>query len=82
MCDKLCAVSKMFAEHANTGDFHLETRYVNGRWDWTVFNLRTGSEAHGVGESLEDAKASAEGVAGEKPKQWYPMGRPIVEKPF
>ena len=74
-------MARVFAEHANAGDFHLEARYVNEHWEWTVFNLRTGSEAHGVGKSLEDAKASAEKVAGAKPKQWYPMGRPIMGEP-
>ena len=74
-------MSKVFAQHANAGDFHLETHYVNEHWEWTVSNLRTGSEAHGVGKSLEDAKASAESVAGAKPKQWHPMGRPITGEP-
>jgi hypothetical protein len=74
-------MSKVFAEHADAGDFHLETRYLDGRWEWMVFNLRTGSQAQGVGKSLQEAKASAEAVARAKPKQWYPMGRPIVEEP-
>jgi hypothetical protein len=73
-------MSKAFAEHANAGDFHLETRYADRKWERIVFNLRTGSKAQGRGNSLEDVKACAEDVAGAKPKQWHPMGRPITEE--
>lgn len=66
---------KVFVEHADVGDFHLEICCVNGTWEWSVFHMRTGSKATGQGKSLREAKARAEGVAAVKPK-WRRVGRP------
>jgi hypothetical protein len=65
-------MSQLIAE-ADAGDFHLEIRYLDGKWEWKVFYWRTGSQAKGRGESLEDAKSRAEDVAGAKPKLWRPI---------
>jgi hypothetical protein len=71
-------MSKVIAQ-ADAGNFHLEVGYQDGEWEWTVSNMKTGSEANGTGESLEKAKSYAEDVAGTKPK-WRPIGRPMVDK--
>jgi hypothetical protein len=70
----------LFAEHADAGDFHLETRYLDGKWEWAVFNFENWLAGHRERESLEDAKSCAEDVAGAKPK-WRPIGRPVIEEP-
>lgn len=49
-----------FAQHADAGDLHLETRFVPGLgWEWEVFRRGRESVEHGTARSLEDAKAQA-----------------------
>jgi hypothetical protein len=57
-------MAKVFAQYANVGDFHLETRYGKNGWEWSVRNRRKDSQAIGKANSLEHAKACAEEVAG------------------
>ena len=48
----------MFAQHAQVGDLHIETRYVQqGRWEWFVFKKRASERLYsGDSTSLEAAK--------------------------
>jgi hypothetical protein len=60
-----------FAEHAEVGDFRLNTKLVDGLWQWTMENVKTNFRPHGISLSSEGAKALAEKAAGHRPKKWY-----------
>ena len=74
-------MSKVFAQHAKVGDFHLEARYGKNGWEWSVRNRRKDSQAMGKANSLEHAKSCAEEVAGGKPKQWLPISHAVIKSP-
>jgi hypothetical protein len=76
---KLEKVPRVFAQHANAGKFHLETRYASKRWEWAVFKQKGGPAMFsGAAVSLESAKQSAAAAIGVKETHWMDIG-PAIE---
>jgi hypothetical protein len=74
----------IFAQHAQAGEYHLETRYVElGRWEWMVFKKgKTVAEFSGDATTLESAKKNAAMRVGlyTETVKWQPIG-PAIEAP-
>jgi len=69
-------MDKVFAKHGDVGHLHLETQFVDGKWEWFVFDSRKNTRiAAGMADSVEKAKAEAEKAAGGRPPQWRNVGR-------
>jgi len=52
------------SQHAFAGELHLETRFLDGQWEWEVLKVKHNERINrGRAESLEDAKEKAERVA-------------------
>jgi hypothetical protein len=72
-------VPRVFAQHADAGEFRLETRYVSKRWEWAVFKRKGGPAIFsGAAGSLESAKQSAAAAIGLKEAHWMDIG-PAIE---
>ena len=57
-------MDKVFAKHGDVGHLHLETQFVDGKWEWFVFASRKNTRiAAGMADSVEKAKAEAEKAA-------------------
>jgi hypothetical protein len=70
---------RVFAQHADAGQFHLETRYVSKHWEWAVFKQKGGPAVFsGTAVSLESAKQSAAAAVGLKDAHWVDIG-PAIE---
>jgi hypothetical protein len=73
-------VRKVSAQHADAGQFHLETRYaVSEHWEWLVISMKGGSARFsGEERTLESAKHSAETAIGFiGGARWTDIGPPI-----
>jgi len=75
-------MAKVFAQHAQAGKYHLETRYVEaGRWEWFAkASERKLPEFSGDAETLEGAMQSACHSIGLGFADWMPIG-PAIEVP-
>ena len=75
-------MDKLFAKHAELAHLHLETQYVDGRWEWFVLDTRNHVRI-GAGrvDSLEAAVAAAEDASGGKPNHWHTVSRDMELKP-
>ncbi len=70
---------KLFAQHGDRGDLHLETIYTAGKWGWRVLHAKQGEIECGEAGSLGDATIAAESAAGRVIIHWYNVGPEIVE---
>jgi hypothetical protein len=73
-------MSSIFAQHAQAGKYHLETRYVEpGRWEWFAKVSQPGlPEFLGNAKNLEGAMQSACSSIGLSFAEWMPIG-PAIE---
>jgi hypothetical protein len=74
---------RIFAQHAQVGEYHLKTRYIEpGRWEWHAAapNPRQLPEFSGEETTLEAAKKSACNSIGLAFADWMPIG-PGIEFP-
>ena len=75
-------MAKVFAQHAEAGKYHLETRYIEPRrWEWFVLDARQTSKTvfSGDAETLEAAMRNAAANAGLYPEtvKWRPIGQQV-----
>ena len=64
-------MARTFAQHAEAGLYHLETRYCEpNRWEWTVFGK--GKKGNGILWRYRDARGSKE--------ERHDDGRPILRQ--
>jgi hypothetical protein len=65
------------AHHAQVGELHLETWEANGRYFWSVTNIKTRQQLNaGEAKTLDMAKIQASGAAGVQEQQitWRGIG--------
>lgn len=69
-----------FAEHADAGDVHLETRYVaKALWEWEVISIKGRTRIDsGSSTSLTDAKKAAMACAKVESAEWGSIGPEII----
>jgi hypothetical protein len=70
---------KLFAQHGDRGDLHLETMYTDGKWEWRVLHAKQGEIDRGGANSLGDATIAAEKAAGGVAIHWYNVGPKVQE---
>ncbi len=76
---KLLAMARIFAQHATAGQYHLETAFIDGQWDWKVIALKRGlPEFTGTDTSLDVAKKNAMQRIGLTQAEWRNIG-PAIE---
>jgi hypothetical protein len=63
-----------FAQHADTGPFHYETRFVGGTWEWEITETLKGKIGSGRAATLDHAKAAIIVETGRKPDEWKDIG--------
>jgi hypothetical protein len=66
--------------HAQVGDLHLETWTADGRFFWSVTNIKTRQQlSAGEANTLDAAKIQASGAAGVRERQitWRGIGPPL-----
>jgi hypothetical protein len=70
----------IFAQHAQAGEYHLETRYIEpGRSEWSAAPNRRGAPSFsGDARSLDGAMHSACHAVGLGFADWMPIG-PAIE---
>ena len=75
-------MGRIFAQHAEAGLYHLETRYCEpNRWEWMVFKKgKTEAEFSGDTTTLEAAKKNAAMTVGLYEADWMPTG-PAIDVP-
>jgi hypothetical protein len=75
-------MARVFAEHAQAGKYHLETRYVEpGRWEWFAKPSQRKLPAFsGDAKTLDSAKQAACHSIGRAFADWKPIG-PAIEVP-
>lgn len=75
-------MARIFAQHADAGLYHLETRYCEpNRWEWMVFEAgRKGVAFSGDAATLEAAKKNAADAVGLSFVIWKNIG-PAIELP-
>jgi hypothetical protein len=77
-------MAKIFAQHAQAGEYHLETRYCEpGRWEWMVFRKgKRVAEFSGNATTQDGAQKDAAMRVGLYPEgvNWMPIG-PAIEIP-
>jgi len=74
-------MGKVFAQHATAGEYHLETYFIDGQWEWKAIALRRKlPEFAGTAKSLEGAKKSAMTSVGLMDAAWRDVG-PVIEVP-
>lgn len=79
----LSAMAQVFAQHANAGLYHLETRYIEpNRWEWYALDALKTSKVIFAGEAttLEAAKQAACAAVGLCFANWMCIG-PAIEVP-
>jgi len=67
----------VFAEHATAGEYHLETFYSEGQWEWKVIAIRNKKLPEYAGESKtpQGAKKSAMATIGLLQADWAQVGK-------
>jgi hypothetical protein len=71
-------MAKVFAQHANAGEYHLETSFVDGHWEWKAMAIKKRlPEFTGTASTLEGAKKSAAASIGLIVAEWTNIGPPI-----
>jgi hypothetical protein len=70
---------KLFTQHGDRGNLHLETKYTAGKWGWRVLHAKQGEIESGEASSLGDATIAAEGAAGRVVIHWYNVGPEVEE---
>jgi len=69
-------MARIFAQHAAAGEYHLETYFVDGQWEWKAVAIRHKlPEFTGTASSLEGAKKSAMARIGLIEAAWTNVGR-------
>jgi hypothetical protein len=78
-------MATIFAQHATAGKYHLETRYVDGRWEWMAALITKADpierglpEYSGTEDSLDAAKKKATASIGLALANWNNIG-PAIE---
>jgi len=67
-------MNEKFAEHAQAGPWHYETRFVGGVWEWEILETLKGKIASGTAISLQAAKDEYIVHTGRAPEKWQPIG--------
>jgi hypothetical protein len=74
-------MATIFAQHATAGKYHLETRYIDGRWEWVAALVRKAApterklpEYSGVEDSLDAAVKKAAMSIGLSFANWENVG--------
>ena len=73
-------MKERFAQHANAGPWHYETRFVGGVWEWEVTGAPNGRIASGKATSLDEAKAAIVTRTGRAPDRWEDIGPELNKK--
>jgi hypothetical protein len=76
-------MARVFAQHADAGKYHLETRYGGIEplpWEWFVILKPDKTVFSGDSKTLEGAKTSAGSAVGLGVAQWKDIG-PAIELP-
>jgi len=77
-------MATVFAQHATAGEYHLETCFVGGQWEWKTGAIRQRTpplpEFTGNTSTLEGAKKSAMASIGLMEANWMNIG-PAIEVP-
>ena len=73
-------MARIFAQHADAGQYQLETRFVANQWKWMATETES-KEAKFSGDAttLEDAKKAAAASIGYEHARfaWHDIGPPI-----
>lgn len=69
-----------FAQHADAGPWHYETKFIAGQWEWEIFEAPKGKIASGHAASLEQAKAAIVRYTGRAPEEWRDIGPDLSPK--
>jgi hypothetical protein len=77
-------MARIFAQHADAGQYHLETRFVKAnQWEWAATEKKSEAAKHsGDATSLEGAKKAAAASIGRNYATcaWMNIG-PVIELP-
>jgi hypothetical protein len=54
-------MARVYPQHVTAGEYHLETAFLNGKWEWWAKAIRNRNlpEFTGSAHTVEAAKASA-----------------------
>ena len=77
-------MAKIFAQHAQVGELHLETNYIEPhRWEWAVIRRDHVRIFDGKSETLAAAKEAAAEAAGLDASKinWEPIGPALENLP-
>ena len=77
----LSVMDKIFAQHADFGDLHLETRCIDDQWEWQVMAKGRGRIASDKAKSLERAQEAAKNAAGAEEVEWRSIGSEVPPGP-
>jgi hypothetical protein len=77
----LSVMDKIFAQHADFGDLHLETRCIDDQWEWQVMAKGRGRIASDKAKSLEQAQEAAKNAAGAEEVEWRSVGPEVPPGP-
>jgi hypothetical protein len=75
-------MARIFAQHADAGIYHLETRYCeSNRWEWMIFEAgKKGVLFSGDAATLDEAKKKAAAAVGLWFVIWKDIG-PSIDLP-
>jgi hypothetical protein len=75
-------MAAIHAQHAQAGEYHLETWFLDGRWEWKAIAMKPRlPEFTGTADSLDLAKEAARLSIGLKiALAWTSVG-PAIETP-
>lgn len=72
-------MAKVFNQHAHAGEYHLQTFYVDGQWDWQARAIRNSKlpEFTGTSQTPDGAKKAPANSIGLVMADWMPIGAAI-----
>jgi len=74
-------MARIYAQHASAGEYHLETWFIDGQWEWKVIAIKHKlPEFTGTASSLDSAKQAAMACIGLMKAEWTNVG-PAMDVP-
>lgn len=72
-------MSILYAQHAMAGQYHLQTRFIDGQWEWKAIAIKDKRlpEYTGTSATLDGAKQSAASSIGLARANWLSIGPPL-----
>jgi hypothetical protein len=72
-------MSERLAQHADAGIWHYETKFIDGRWEWVIFEKWKGKIASGHALTVGEAKAAMVAHTGKAPDgEWSDIGPDVT----